>query len=395
MAKRLSEGRLGLSSDRRWQGLLVGVTILVGLAGRCEAVSQAAIQRITGKSLLTDVDKQLVADYVAEQLTSLTQATGVPGLSEPTMNLLTYRKGQAKQSEREYSDTFARAVKEQYQRVWAEAAEWQAKPNDSDKQLGNQMKLNVALLLGQTDNPILLEDLLARLTDEAQEIRYWGARGLGMPNLQQHLLAATEEQVNAVTAALEATLAKSDAFLTAAIAQAAGLPQNGSAMTLLQSCAERRVTQYRSWKVTSEAQDLIVIDRLLNTAQANELRNDIEQQRSLVLRAAELYTAAYYRYSQGISYKDSGGKELPLLSDQSQWELTGLLIDGELSFLAACNSGRQGSMFHGAIQKGRRADIGAALSRAYAELLGVDGQVNRTFAIYGPDAPEQPDSPPA
>ena len=367
------------------------------------AVSRTEMDKLRKTSVLPDSDQPKIADYVIEQFELLGSQTEISKLSSMTKELVEFsqsRSGVAN-TKKIYSDLFTAAVKSNYRTLFDKGAAVAKNAKLPARLLGQQQKLSSVVLLDACDNVLLLDDLVALLSDESDDIRMWAARGLAGRNIHKTLLQGQPDEatVNKVISGLSGCLDQtSSAVVVEQIARAGNLPKAQGCAALMDKCAKVRVALYRQWTVTNELSDLRIIKEMLAAAAGNGIYGDANLRTQVVAGAAQLYSAAYSRYSKGMTYREGEDENSPmlvLLKPGSQQALETLLIEGESAFIKIANltgSSRTRARFLTALKERKWANI----LRAFDYLMGKDGTINGAFNIYsGAGGPEALPDPPA
>ena len=359
--------------------------IFGSLAGTAmAAVTLEEIANIRSKSVLReDTDMSTIDAFIEEQFAVMMRAQTLATAETPRQNLLanlasTSTTPSTRQS---YSDRFAQALQAAGGDVFQRVREMPAGP------LTRQLKLSTAIVMASTDNPLLIEDLLNLLKDDATDVRYWALRGLTTPTVQEYISTSEpdSETVQNITQEIDKALPKeSSGSVIAKMAQvSAALKDPQAAVTLLQSCIQRRADQYRSWQVDQESSDLTILNRVFELVSSGAFADDEAGHQirgNVVHDAARLLSLAYFRYRMGTTYTAEDGSVSVLLSEKAMNDLRTLLIEGELGFYGITGNSGQQSRFKRGLSKSDD------LPNQYKTVLGVNGVVDRVFHIFPEDA---------
>ena len=348
------------------------------------AVDKRQIDGIRAKSVLSeDRDLPAIDEFVQGQFLSMMRAKTTADMDKPLGDLLdsTSSVSSVDNAVQVYSDRFAAAVQSAYQQAFEKSAEL------TDAALVHHLRLSAAMVVVRADNPLLLDDVLGLLSDRSPDVRYWAARGLSTPRMSAALVTAEDDDdlVRGLRAKVSAAVeAETSGAVMAQLARANRImanPADGAA--LLNDCAQTRVAQYRAWTVQNEMADLMIMTEIFDLVSQNLFEDEPDTEAGLVLAAAELLSAAQYRYSVGTGYAVSEDKTLVLLTPESQEELRTLLVEGELGLYRLSGSNAN-SLFL------RRMQQNDSLKPAYDALLGVNGAVNRQFDIFPEGTADNP-----
>jgi len=340
-------------------------------------VTTRQIDGIRAKPVLRDEqDLALIDTFVKEQFLAMMRAPTPAGMVEPRRNLVAKTSGRSGSS---YADRFAQAVQLGCREAFARAGEM------TDSGLAEQLRLSAVLVLVDTDNPLLLDDLLRLTEDKAATIRYWALSGLTTDAMFSFLSAsgANSSTLRSLVAQLDTVVQhESNGLVIAKIAAASRLFRANDAKAtadLLHKCVQRRLLQYRNWTVQHEISDLETLRQLFTLIAANPFAEDETTGKDIVLQAAELISAAYYRYTMGSDFQVGPSQTVTLLGQSSRRELRSLLIESELGLYASITGTNRKSLFFRAIRAARRP---GEIASAYNDLLGPEGLVNRTFDLF-------------
>lgn len=380
------------SRSLRWRWLFVMLALLVAQTALAR-VSQSEIDTIRSYNVLMDKHMQTIDTFVAEQFQAMLAAEKDSEIAEAKESLLESTESKLKYGETRqmYSNRFSQAVKDGYRSILERLGKLE------DQELVQQIRRAAIVVVAGTDNAVLIEELLVLLNDESPIARYWAAKGLTMPNIVRHLTGSEvtdNSAVDGVLAGLEECLEKEmSGEIIAQIAAAAALTNRAQGYKLLQDCAKKRVGQYVNWTVDNELADLAILQLLFGTIESPTKDIDAKE---MVRSAAELFSAAYYRYSIAMQYKGTDDEVIELIGPDSRQDLQTVLSEGEVIFLRLGQSDR-GRRFGGAMQR----DKWSELDTAYNTMLGPRGVLDRKFDIYpAGNGEEQPplvklDEPPA
>ena len=377
--------------ERFRYGVILAMGFVMIPANISRGVTQQEIEKIRSLTVLTDQHLESLKEYIAEQFRLILRANEPSEASILTGDLLDISKGKMTEEStaKLYSGCFAAAVKQSYPEIYNKGRQLSANPDAKQGQLGNQLRLSAAVLLASSDNTVVIEDMISLLDDDLTEVRYWAAKGLTGKNIKSDMAKSdtAAAMINKVLDGLRRCLGKEEqGSVIAQIAAAADLPDQAAGGAIMQACAAKRLEQYRKWSVHNEWVDQEIILLMVDAAGSEKARQDEELRRGLIRGSANLYGAAYERYSKGMLYKGPDGSEVVLLSVESQEALSTLLIEGEIVFIRIVNqitgSGRTGR-FLPAMQGTNWKKMEAA----YLALMGTDGAVNRAFDIYGSGGP--------
>ena len=367
------------------------IMVLVGLicslqAGSAMAqVAKSEIEAIRQMNVINDQYGQKITEFVDQQFQEMLSVNNSSDLSLPVRNLIDTAVSKVKRAEvaKSYSDRFASAAKDAYQRVLSSI-----QVQDETK-LSKAVKISAVVVLAFTDNNLLIEELLALLKDENEDVRYWAARGLAMPVIQSYLISdepeAESDRTNVINALSEALDNENSGLVIARIALAA--PVHPEGVTVIQQSVSQRLEQYQSWNVQYELEDRTIIQKIFDIIERRKLQTDRKLEADLIQSAAELFSIAYQRYTTSMQYLGPDGEVIELLPMSNRRELITLLIDSESGFLRIVRSERR-PRFPSALQKNKWKDMEAN----YKYLLGVNGPLNQQFSLY-PEGTAEPQLP--
>ncbi len=358
--------------------LLLGLIPSAATAKKIET----KIDFVRQTSVLGDQHIEIITGFVNEQFDAMLTVSDASESSEPVRKLVSNVASEVKRDEvrKIYSNHFSTAVKNAYIRISPQLNAL------TDKKLAQRIKISATAALAYTDNINVIEDLVALLKDEAPEIRYWAARGLAMPEIQQYL-TSNEPQASSsaqnVLAELGNCLKKEDSPLVISQIVAAAPVQIGG-VQLLQDCIAKRIEQYQNWTVNNELSDYGIFRKISVIINSNLLADNKNLETKLIQNAIELFSVAYQRYTKGMSYSESEGSVVELLTETSSKELATLLIEAEASLLLVSRSPRIASFDNFLPQKNWK-----RLEVYYKYLLR---DVNDRFSIY-PEGKSEPELP--
>jgi len=364
---------------------IVIVMLLLGLISSAATVKkvETKIDFVRQTSVLGDQHIEIITNFVNEQFDAMLVASDASELSEPVRKLVGNVASEVKRDEvrKIYSNHFSTAVKNAYIRISPQLNSL------TDKNLAQRIKISATAALAYTNNINVIEDLVALLKDEAPEIRYWAARGLAMPEIQQYLIS-NEPQASSsaqnVLSELGNCLKKEDSPLVISQIVAAAPVQIGG-VQLLQDCIAKRIEQYQNWTVNNELSDYGIFRKTSVIISSNLLADNKNLETKLIKSAIELFSVAYQRYTKGMSYSESEGSVVvELLTETSCKELATLLIEAEASLLLVSRSSRIASFDSFLPQKNWK-----RLEVYYKYLLR---DVNDRFSIY-PEGKNEPELP--
>jgi len=373
---------------------LLGLTTPEPLMG---AVSRRDIDAIRQKVGLETTDLATVQAFVNEQLDAMVGATTEAALADATRELIeiAWPLVRDEATVQAYRQAYAEAVLRDFARLYQQGLQLAEQQNTA--QLGDHLRLSATVVLANTGNPKSLELFAGLLADPSAQVRYWGAKGMAQPELRLYLQSQNAATVRAplLKGLTEAAAKETSAAVLVQLALAADLPAVPESIPVVQACAARRVAQYNTWLVTDEWADTLLIQRLLGLVRGDVASNDPAVTRALVRNAADLYSAAFDRYSKAMNYAEDN-QSIPLLQPASKRAIETLLIQGETEFLvlSAAVTGRS-----------RRPRMQAALpqsnwpliNKSFEALLSPpSGDVVQAFDIYqGNEGPLKLADPPA
>jgi len=339
-------------------------------------VTKMQIDKLCRRNVLSDDHLKMIGQFVTEQFNAMMENSK---LSKHTDNLTKTAKNisKSKKARLDYSNTFSAAVRTEYKKVLAKANSMK------DKSFANRLKLQCVVVLGHTDNPSIIDDLLSLAGDESPSIRYWAIKGLAMPVIQAALQGdnADNPQItdtkNKMLASLNDLLKTETAAIVISQIAAAAVPTDPEGLKLLQNCAAKRSQMYKDWTVDNEQVDLEMINKILDIIVSKRYQDDRQIETNLMRSAATLFSAAFQRYKNGTRHQLSQTETIQLLSVASQQALLALLIEGEKRFIFVTDRGIR-QRFAIEIVKKRW----ASLNNAFKGLIGPNGAVERTFGIY-------------
>ena len=352
-------------------------------------VNQLEVDNIRNKNLLNVKDQETLAKYIKEQFARMLQPKEAATLHTISSNLaeksviVNFKNEAAQQA---YSDFFAGEVSNNFKLVYGQAAKLE------DKIVAEQIQLAAAAVIAQADNQKLIKDLLSLLQNPSSKIVYLGAKGLTQANIRKSLLVlpTSDQNFQAVVKGLGTAVkapdkpTQSNDMILATIAVAGAFPQDPASAALLKKIAQLRLEAYENWvMVGNELCDLDIIKQALGLVNKGVFANAAANA-DLVKTAADLYTAAFWRYVKGMEFNDTQKKTIVcVLSSYSQAQLPTVLIEGEREFLRISSS-KLAPRMPVAVKPGtqRKTD----LTRIYDALLGLNGPVNQAFRIYGAGA---------
>ena len=366
----------------RAKGFLSGSVVLAALI-LLSVVSagwgQVDIKAVREKSVLGEDDLNAIGQYVAETFRQMIEAKSPTDLANIVRDFIESSTSKATHTEapqQAYARRFAESVVVEYQKLL------ELLPSMPDVEMAYQVRLSAVVVLSYCSDTAVVKYLSELLGDESPDVRYWAVKGLGSGNLFEQLSQANsgDPMVEEVMAALKTMLESTDdSELLAQTAQAAAMPNHLPALEVLQECMKKRIVLYENWTVTNEMVDLVILKQLFSVVDKGVLSEDDEFQKSLLRTGAQLYSAAYYRYSKGMLYRDEDGTALPLLNGPTQQNIQTLLIEGELGWLSVSRSSRPVSRFMVALKRNNWSE----LDNSYKQLLSVGGQVDQAFGFYG------------
>jgi hypothetical protein len=314
--------------------------LLPAVLGFCsvgaQTISVNQIKTIRGLHVLTDQQLAAINTFVNEHFNLLMSVKdGGKELSDRAEILMDNARGTAvvgDQTQDPYAQQFNKAVKENAPRVFEYTETME------NKGLAQQIRLATVVIMSRTDNPELIGNLLPLLKDKSALVRYWAAKGLTTANVRK-MLASPESSADAwpkIISGLTACVAtETSPVVIEQIANAASISTNPGCIALAKQCIDKRLPLYQNWTVDQEETDLELIKIAADMAMSDSLQSDKAAQTTLIKSAAELFTAAYYRYAKGIQHPVEGGKTVSLLTGESQQALESILIDGEIALTRA------------------------------------------------------------
>jgi len=360
-------------------------TVLVGLglySGLAQAVSKGELERVRSRNVLTDQDLQILDDFVAERFAFMEAVSEVSELSNPMRELLegATSKVALAQTQQLYARRYRAAIKANYKRLYEKGTIPAEKASSADKELAYHKRLAVAVILATVADAEVIEDLVALLGDASSQVRYWAAKGLASDVIYDYLVAAesSDTAVQALWDGLRSCLEKEQSgAVLVQIATTALVPKHQGSIELLEMCVKKRQGKYQSWQVDNESTDLELLKLILQAAREDMLGQS-EQERSALIRAAvDLFSVAFHRYYKGMTYTDSQGKKIVLLSPSSKAQLETLLIEGEQALLRVAESPRRGAILPALVR-----DRWQDLEKAHNTLLAPEGILDRALEIY-------------
>ena len=353
--------------------------LAVACPGIQAAVSPKAIQDIRTRSVFNEEDKATVENFVKEQFEGIAQAADAGQLTASLQNLVENSRSSAPDAAAEarqnYSDAFTAAVQAGFQQVTASLN------SSKNPNLAREIRYTAVVALAACDNVKIIPDLLALFDEESPSLRYWAVKGLNGNAITAAIRQASDDdsQWKAVLAGLTKQAAREtdSEVISQLVSLATALSNHPEALDALPICASRRIELYKNWTVDNELSDLELIQQLIDVAVSEAVRQMPQVQTNLIRSAAQLYTAAYYRYVLGIKYKISEEETLNLLSPQSQAYLETVLIEGEVYFRNITDTSQKQSRFMKDIQDEDFEDF----PKTYEQLLSNQGIVSRAFKL--------------
>ncbi|OQA01784.1 MAG: hypothetical protein BWY71_00256 [Planctomycetes bacterium ADurb.Bin412] len=318
-------------------------------------------------------------NFVKEQFEGIAQAADAGQLTASLQNLVENSRSSAPDAAAEarqnYSDAFTAAVQAGFQQVTASLN------SSKNPNLAREIRYTSVVALAACDNVKIIPDLLALFDEESPSLRYWAVKGLNGNAITAAIRQASEDdsQWKTVLAGLTKQAAREtdSEVISQLVSLATALSNHPEALDALPICTSRRIELYKNWTVDNELSDLELIQQLIDVAVSEAVRQMPQVQTNLIRSAAQLYTAAYYRYVLGIKYKVSEEETLNLLSPQSQAYLETVLIEGEVYFRNITDAPQKQSRFMKDIQDGDFEDF----PKTYEQLFSNQGIVSRAFKL--------------
>ena len=366
--------------------LFLALLIFVSSAVCYGQVANREIEAVRNKALLLDTDLTLIDSYVTEQFAELAAAADGTAVYSPQQNLLANAQSTTarnSQTARTYADRYSRNVAMQLSRILEQTS--QADENPTQRSI----RTAAVVIAAQMDNDQLITPLVALIDDPIFEVRYWAIKGLSGPRTSQALRQVGETTSETVLDALVSALdqAQTGAMIDTIFQALAPFAYKEKGRQALITGIDKRLGQYQNWSVTDEGVDLRLIGRLVQYATESVSVSALEARNALLAKAVDLYVTASQRYTMGMQAKDSKGKTLVVLDQQSQDRLTRLLSEGEVLFLTVADSDRR-PRIRNCIQREKYDD----LDETIVSLFKYDGVINRALNLYEPDAASSKDA---
>jgi len=348
-------------------------------------VTKIEIDTLRKKHLLRQSDLTMIADFVNEQFNKLLGANDPTDLTNITRKLVAMAEPLNPQpaTKQSYSDTYTTAVQNAYKDTFGKLTAFR------DRELADQIKNSVVVILANCNNSLIIDDLISLLEDKSEFIRYWAVRGLSMPVIQAYLSSEdskAESELQKVISGINGLLQKeTSAFIIAQIVSAA--PVNEAGIKLIKECVQARVKLYQSWQVDNEKADWQILQKIFDIINGKQLEDRPKFESDLVRSAVELFSLAFQRYTKSFYSEGENGKTLDLLSEMSRRELTNLLILSEAEFLRIIDNSRR-PRFAGLLQKQKIEDM----QNVFNSMVRPKGELDRKYKIYPTNA-QQPDLP--
>ncbi|KPK78139.1 MAG: hypothetical protein AMJ79_00795 [Phycisphaerae bacterium SM23_30] len=368
--------------------MLTGALGAVILSGPARGqITRTDIDRIRKNEALSAEDLQRLEMFIQIQFEQMELAQSGAELNEPVRELLAITTSNSNNplTRQQYSERLAEMVQARYMAVFQRGVNLSGQDLEALQEMGAHLKRAAALPLTVSDHPRIIDDLLRLLQDDLEDVRNYAAKGFTTRNIHEYLtqVEETDAVVQKVLGGLDQCLAQeSSPEVIMQIATAANLPEKARGLTILKKCVDKRTAQYRLWQVESEAADSEILHQVFLAAEQKLGANDKRSATDLLRSAAELYWAAYQRYTRGISYRTEDGKTVPLVTDPSQQTLRTLLLVGEDGFRSICDAALQSPRSRRLFSTAILDQNAASLSGPYDALLGAGGQVQQAFNIY-------------
>ncbi|MBN1764775.1 MAG: hypothetical protein JW860_05915 [Sedimentisphaerales bacterium] len=334
------------------------------------SVTKGEIDEIRKKSVIIETHKEKIREYVNDNIDALAKASSAGALTSLVQDLTDKMESEVnlEQVKETYSDVFTQAVQEGFRRVYPSFA------SIDNTMLSWNKKLSLVVIVSSTNNIKIINDLIILLEDPSLEIRYWAAKGLGMPRIQRYIQTNDPEaeviRGNIILALKGAITDQASGLLISQIVDAT--PNSPDGLAVLQACAAQRVRKYQSWSVDHELVDLKILKKILEILKNNQLAQNQGLAMDLLQSGLELFSAAYQYYYKSMTYVDENGEKLELIPEFKRAEIETFLIETETELLRYGNTNRP-PKFLASIQKKRwTPDMDGAynyLVRTFTEII--------------------------
>jgi len=357
--------------------LSVGIAMSMTETPAGAAVSVREVRKIRNTAAPLDNQMKKIELFVQEQVRSMLKVKDQSELKPLINNLMENSQHTSNQvdTRRIYSHRFSSALHSVVKNAYEQADQF------ADQNLRWNIKLGLAFVTANANNPVLIEDLILFLKDKSEAVRYWAAKGLSLPIIQEYVQSNNVDNQNIVADLLkilgETVENENNEYVIAQIARAAPV-KYPEGVNILKGCISKRISQYKDWTVADELVDLEIVEVINRIIERGNI--DRGQAGDLMLGVAKIVTLAYLRYTEGMTYKNADGKKIVLLPERNQEYLKTFLIQAERLIHIITKSGAQQGRLKNILLMNQWNKIKNALRSI---LISID----KTFEIYPPGTP--------
>ncbi len=335
-----------MKNRRHFKFILIS---LLFLSAQALALNTRDIDVVRKKGVLNDSDKEVISSFLQEAVDELFYTQDLSSMSKTRQAFVSRKSNSNENSAVQYQQYFESAAYDVLRDAIQRAANQQGPTADN-------IMINLLLIVNELESTQFLPLVIDRFDSNSPGVGYLAVNAFTDEEVLEKLNSNSSENfelINNAVSKLSEIIDNqmSPSFTLAVIEFCAGV-QNEPVRDLLLQIADKRISQYENWAVSSESVDyelLTVLGLKAQNTSGSQAKNE------LMAKMSQLYSYAVQRYALGQE----------ILNGKQKGELVDVIVGLEAGVISDMLGGNVQN-FKKAIEKN---DTEALIS-AHDELLG-------------------------
>ena len=270
----------------KWVLLVILAAFPVLRENHLQAASSGQIDNVRKKSVLNDLDKTIIDDFIRKSIEALLNEKDFTNIARHR-NAIAGRKDN---SQVQYVNQFKESTVTHITKAFETARNIK---QDRDRSF---VITSLLILINKLDNVQFAVIAKNMIDDENAIVKYWAVKCLANPEIIQQLnsgLAPNPGLPKEITAKLISIVPRSSPEILSMMAQYAAAINIPSGQELMLKIADQRIADYADWSVKQEYTEIIILESLENIISEPEENTNVP---ALAQRFAQLYSYVIQRY---------------------------------------------------------------------------------------------------
>jgi hypothetical protein len=264
---------------------LVGVFVLVLSAPSMGVIDTRAIDKVRGKTVLTDADLQVIDAFVADAVKEILRTRDFTTAAN-TRGIILSRTSKQGQYAQQFSESAHKYIA---------AAMQEAATLPADRSY--KVHVNFMVLIDRLKDLSLVDWAFNAVGSDSAPVRYWAMRVMTSDVVIDSIKRGTNATVtNRILDTLTKSYKQCSPDALALIATLGAAIESSAGMDLLLDIVNHRIAKYADWSVTEEDTDT----RLLKFLCQEIMKNNADKER-MARAFAQLYSHVIQRYAKGAN----------------------------------------------------------------------------------------------